>query len=544
MKNKKKNSATVAIEPPSAEVVRDLIAKDDGGFKYVDGKPFEGKEKIRCFFLTVPHPQEQIAGLTDRGFLTPEETVDFFLDYLTHEHKPDYRSFKKDLCKENLLSIAKDSAGNNCPIYRIDLGDELENVEVGANFEVGGQEGYKHLHMSVYYKSPRTWEQFRQTFFPFFCHIEEGKGNRRSVTAYMNKEGRHADKGAFVVVSPRWRGDFRKRENVMDEIDRLIAEGLTPGEITEQGARFACHANAIMELYCRRKDASLPRRREVFAEYHFGESGSGKTTACEKIAQEMSGEPLLTSEAFGRVAHSVSASYGHMFDEYLYQPLLILNEFRDTSLKWNAMLSILDVLSDFVGARYQNKRMAWSRVVINGIQPLENLYRAMTSDDNEFRNRDGSLPTAEDMERRFENRTQLWRRIDRVVYHFVDDAFPEDDERHYCEVAVDGVGLRGVADVYKGVKQMQDLADEFLRKRHPERAVTDAVEVEPDDDEPIDLRDLDDFMSLFGGSTSQKSSEAVVSPQKASQGFSRHVRGNPSPAPTNARARRTRRAGS
>ena len=171
---KKKDSATVAIEPPSAEVVRDLVAKDDGGVKFVDGKPFTNPEEVRCFFLTVPHPQEQIAGLTDRGFLTPEETVDFFLDYVTHKHKPEYRSFKKDGCKDSLVGFGKDSAGNNCPIYRIELGDELDSVEVGANFEVGGQEGYKHLHMSVYYKRARTWEQLRQAFFPFFCHIEKG----------------------------------------------------------------------------------------------------------------------------------------------------------------------------------------------------------------------------------------------------------------------------------------------------------------------------------------------------------------------------------
>lgn len=541
---KKKNSAIVAIEPPSAEVVRDLIARDDGGFKFVDGKPFENNEKTHCFFLTVPHPQEQVAGLTDRGFLTPEETVDFFLDYLTHKHKPEYRSFKKDGCKDNLVGFGKDSEGANCPIYRIDMGDEIDTVEVGVNFEVGGKENYKHLHISVYYKSARTWEQLRQAFFPFFCHIEEGKGNRKSVTAYMNKEGRHADKGAFVVVPPKWRGDFRSRENVMDEIDRYIADGMTPDEVIGLGVRFACRADAIKALYCERMDAVTPVCRDVFVEYHFGKAGSGKTTACRKIADEVAGEPLLTRTDFKKVAHTVSAAYEYPFDEYLYQPLLILNEFRDTSMKWATLLAVLDEETDNVKARYQNKSMAWSRVAINSVQPLENMYRSMTSDDDEFRNRDGSLPTAEDMTKRFENREQLWRRIDRVVYHFVDDAFPKDDERHFCEVSVEGDGIRGVADVYKGFRQMQDLADEFLRQRHPERAVTDAVEVAPDDDEPIDLRDLDDFMSLFGSTTSQKSSEAVISPQKASQGFSRHVRGNPTSAPTNARARRTRRAGS
>ena len=360
----------------------------------------------------------------------------------------------------------------------------------------------------------------------------------------MNKEGKHADKGAFVVVAPKWRGDFRKRESTYDEIAQMLADGMTPEDICRQDVRYAVHRQAIEHTYYLRKIDQIPDERDVYVEYHFGATDAGKTWFCRNLASQYLGRPKESFGDFSKVAYSISAaSYKNAFDNYNYQPLLVITEFRDSYIRWDNFLTLLDRYTEYVSARYANKITAWEHVAINGIQPLENLYKQMTSDDDEYLNRDGTKPTAEDMQRRYENRSQLWRRINKVVYHFVDDAFPDDDERHYCEVAVEG-GKHGVADVYRGVKQMQDLADEFLRQRHPERAVTDAVEVEPDDDEPIDLRDLGDFMSLFGGTTSQKPSEAVISPQKASQGFSRHVRGTPTPAPTNARARRTRRAGS
>lgn len=514
------------VIPPTAEEVRDLVSRRVVGYHKKDANPIANESRFRCFFITFPHPQEQIDSLTDRGFLTPEETVDFVLDYLTHAHKP---SFKNP--KDSIASLAEDDDGNTYVRYKVSLGEEIDNVECGVNFEVSGDTRLKHLHVSLYYKNPRTLEQIRQILYPFRCHIEDGKGNRRTVLSYMNKEGKYAEKGTVVVVQPRWKGDFRTGENVFDEIDRLIDEGKTPEEITNMGARFAARSNAIMTLYCSRMASKVPITRDVYTEYHFGKSGSGKTTACYKIADGMSDRPIANASDFNRVGYSVSAAYKTMFDEYLFQPLLILNEFRDTSMKWNMLLAVLDNKTEYVTARYTNKTMAWTRVAINSVHPLENLYRSMTSDDEEFRNRDGSLPSSSDMTRRYENRRQLWRRINKVVYHFTDDFYPVDDERHYCSVELEGDRVMGVADVYQGEKQMRDMADEFLRERHPGGGYgvsDDDFETGAKDDEPLDLGALEEYETLFKGAFGDcvrvSAVDAPVSPQKPSQGVRRHSR--------------------
>lgn len=131
----------------------------------------------------------------------------------------------------------------------------------------------------------------------------------------------------------------------------------------------------------------------------------------------------------GEDAVYVCTDYSSGFlDDYIGQPVLWMDEYRG-SLPFGLFLSLLDRYKVRVHARYHNVMALWSEVHISSILPPETIYSNMV----------------DRSDRKLDSIQQLFRRIDTIIYHYVND------DNSYCEYSlpmsdyVDYVTLAGLA---------------------------------------------------------------------------------------------------
>lgn len=149
----------------------------------------------------------------------------------------------------------------------------------------------------------------------------------------------------------------------------------------------------IRDAFFDRRAAETPIVRDVYVEWHCGESGSGKTHILETLI-----------DAYGESeVYFVTDYEGGGMDKYNGQKVLFLDEFRG-QIRFSTLLSMLDVYKAQIHCRYTNIIGLWSKVFITSPLPPEQVYKKLVS--------------IEDREN--DSMKQLFRRIHTIVYHWKD----------------------------------------------------------------------------------------------------------------------------
>lgn len=300
--------------------------------------------------------------------------------------------------------LSKDEYEN--PEYLADYFTSLwENSGKGRTAGIAvcvSNEGCYHAHIACY-GNTTTLKKVSDVLF--HSHIEPQLGGKDELRAYILKEGKYSEKGEHVLCT---KGldviqDNQGKRNDLEEIEELLNSGMTPDEIFETSFRYRKYEKMIKSAYLSKRIKDTPLIKEMWNEYHWGRSGTGKTyTYIQKCEQYSADEVYLCND------YANSGASGGGFDFYSNNPakVVILDEFRG-NIPYNQFLSLLDVYSrNQQHCRYQNVYNLWTSVIICSVYPPEKAYSFMV----------------DDTQKSVDSIQQLLRRLNVIVYHYKNKA--------------------------------------------------------------------------------------------------------------------------
>lgn len=232
------------------------------------------------------------------------------------------------------------------------------------------------------------------------AHVEPQLGGKKELKNYLLKEGKYEEKGEKVLYSYGMENihDQKGQRTDLEDIEELLNNGATPEEIFATSFRYRRFEKMIKSEYLARRIKETPLIKEMKNEYHFGASGSGKTFSYITLCQEIGDENiyLMTDTENGGL------------DKYLDSgapDVLFIDEFKG-NMKFSTLLILLDKYSrSQTHARYVNAYNLWARVIITSVYPIEEVYSFLVDEDK----------------RMTDSFTQLIRRFEKIVYHYVED---------------------------------------------------------------------------------------------------------------------------
>ncbi len=156
-----------------------------------------------------------------------------------------------------------------------------------------------------------------------------------------------------------WRCKNRhEKRSDLDVIEEMLNNGATPEEIFEISFCYRKYEKMIKADYLARRIKETPLVKDMWNEYHWGRSGSGKTYTYIKLCEKYPDEVYLCND------YANSGASGGGFDFYSSNPakIVILDEFRG-NLPYAQLLSLLDVYSsNQQHCRYQNVYNLWKEL--------------------------------------------------------------------------------------------------------------------------------------------------------------------------------------
>lgn len=330
-----------------------------------------------------------------------------------------------------------------------------EDIGVSVNVEEGNQTGTEHCHIVMYIPKGMRFKAVKALFFGM-AHIEQQQGTKKEAEDYLNKRGKWENdpKGHTLKVPPFHLGLSLgdNRSGSSDTVDRLndlthemanagVSPSAAKSAVSAMGleeARYADRVAMMMTALAEQRAISEGRvgaaGERMFVVWHFGKSGTGKTFSLRDLMREEMTCYLIDP-----------STKDHPWDNYVAQPMVCWDEFRDTAMAYDAALSMLNREgrgTQRMDARYFAHTIAYCRFDLTSINPPERQWVKMRA--------------AREADGQDEPLYQLVRRIDLICYHFVDRRFPKGDPRHYCAVAMPG------GHAYKHSDQLERRAKAYL----------------------------------------------------------------------------------
>ena len=318
---------------------------------------FSIKTRGRCWVGTINVANMQNAGLNKEEYENPEFLAKFFIDKWEQSGK---------------------------------------GRKAGIAVCVSAQ-GLYHAHIACY-GNTTTLKAVAEILYG--SHIEPQLGKKEELKNYLLKNGEYEEKGETVLhtVGLDVIEDNQGARNDIEEIESMINEGYTPNEIFDLSITYRKYTKLIKEAFLRKRTKDMPIIKEMFNEWHVGNSGTGKTYTYIQLCEEYGEDNVYMLTDFENGG----------FDLYLEQgapPILFIDEFKG-GLKFGQLLNILDKYSKVqTHCRYANTCNLWEKVYITSIFPPEELYESLVNDDK----------------RKRDNIQQLLRRLNTIVYHYVED---------------------------------------------------------------------------------------------------------------------------
>ena len=259
-------------------------------------------------------------------------------------------------------------------------------------------DGLYHLHCALYgYKTKLK----RVTKIMCDSHVEPQLSGKKELTNYILKKPPYDEKGETILyqLNVDCIKDVQGKRSDLDEIDDMLAQGMTPSEIIKLSMRYRRFEKNIRSAYLDKRIEEAPIIKDMHVEYHFGPARSGKTYTYVNLCKQYSRKSIYMVNDYDNGG----------FDKYLEldaPPIVFLDELKGVGMSYGQLLSVLDVYSDKqTHSRYTNTYNLWTQVYMTSVFPIEELYQLMV--DSRIRKTDG-------ME-------QLLERINTIVYHYKED---------------------------------------------------------------------------------------------------------------------------
>ena len=293
--------------------------------------------------------------------------------------------------------------------------------------------GLYHAHIACY-GNTTTLKKVSDTFFQ--AHTEPQLGGKEALQKYLLKEGEYAEKGEQVLCAKGMENveGVQGKRNDLDEIEELLNSGATPDEIFEMAFRYRKFEKMVRAAYLAKRIKEMPLKKEMWNEYHWGRSGTGKTYEYIKLCEANPGDVYLCND------YANSGGSGGGFDYYMDDParIIVLDEFRG-QMSYSQLLAILDVYSrNQIHCRYQNVRALWEKVYICSIYPPETVYSFMVAETR----------------RNVDTLEQMMRRFNVIVYHYINK------DGKYRTFSMPGRDYVDAADMVKQAMENEKTADE------------------------------------------------------------------------------------
>lgn len=253
-------------------------------------------------------------------------------------------------------------------------------------------QGLQHLHIVACSINKMRFSALKKIWPK--AHLEPTRGSKKQADDYIHKRGSYAEKGEQVLYIAQ-KGEIRSNQGSRTDLNSLqgfIDQGLSPDEIFDKNIGFRRYDKMIKDAYYSKLRKETPFIREVNVFWHFGKSGSGKSYTAQKIINEI-GEDNI---------YFVSDYDGGGFDHYNGQSVLFLDEFKG-QIRFSTLLTICDNYKTQVHSRYTNVWTLWNEVHITSVYAPDEVYKKMVSD------------------QKVDTVSQLLRRINYVVYHYIDN---------------------------------------------------------------------------------------------------------------------------
>ena len=148
----------------------------------------------------------------------------------------------------------------------------------------------------------------------------------------------------------------------------------------------------IRDAYFDKRYQDTPRSRDVNIVWHVGQSGSGKSYIQMQLAEQYGDDEVY-----------LVTDYDHPWDKYNGERIVILDEFRG-QIRFSVLMNLLDVYRIQLPCRYSNLYSLWSEVHVCTVLPPDAVYKKMVDDFQSY-----------------DTYEQLRRRINTIVYHYIDD---------------------------------------------------------------------------------------------------------------------------
>lgn len=267
-----------------------------------------------------------------------------------------------------------------------------------------GEQGTNHFHLYIKFKYPQPVSTVSKAFANAHIDMVHNASSQEN-RDYIRKEGKYKDSEKAVTnhietffESGDCPSDSKEKpghRTDLEEIDMMLEEGMSPAEILRDlPFSYRRYEKDMRSKFFAMRQKATPPVRKVTVYWHVGESGTGKsytyTELCEK--QGENNVYFLTDYETGG------------FDMYCGEPILFMDEFKG-SMKFQQLLNYLDGYKIQVHCRYSNAMALWTEVHITSVYPPDEVYHFMVDSEKQERDRV----------------TQLLRRINTIVYHYMDD---------------------------------------------------------------------------------------------------------------------------
>lgn len=233
--------------------------------------------------------------------------------------------------------------------------------------EVGLENKTPHTHVYLHLKSPARFSRIKKLFPD--AHIEQVRGSAAENKAYVEKSGKWADDAKSDTSIPdtfeEW-GELPEEpgqgfRSDIAQLYSMIFDGMSNAEIMAANPELAVHISRMDKI---RQDILEDRYRTTWRDltviYIFGATETGKTRG------------VMEEHGYGNVYRVTD--YAHPFDRYACEPVLCLDEFRD-SIILSCLLTYLEGYPLSLPARYANRVACYETVYIISNIDLSKQYR-------------------------------------------------------------------------------------------------------------------------------------------------------------------------
>lgn len=262
--------------------------------------------------------------------------------------------------------------------------------------------GTPHIHLYILLAKKKRWSAVCNAL-PH-CHIEqEVRGTPQQVVNYIRKEG-HIDKqhtqvkdsyeqwGELPTVLPT-----AKKNEILLQIETLIAEDLRPEEIMSRSILFRQYESIIRKSFFSRRYENTPPKRDIKVYWHVGASGSGKSYTYVLLCEQYgANEVFFTSDFTNRCSA--------LMDGYQAEKILFIDEVKQGCMPYEMILQMLHGYRTQLHARFANVYALYDEVHITSIYTPDEIYGSMVERQNQ----------------EVDSLYQLMRRITKIIYHYKD----------------------------------------------------------------------------------------------------------------------------